>query len=191
MLPTPQAPVGYSWQGSWRNATVVTTAVLHYTGKFDSPQSVIDDNLHDWRWLRQHPNATAEEIHEAGVRASPRSFHYVVSKEGEALAFVPHAHTAWHCPGRNSDSIGIEHFAAKGEKLTLEQGAGTIQLLIELRALYPNLHLISGHRFVCRGGIQSTDCPGDLWGNRRKPDEVSAGLRAWVTEFLPGFAYVP
>ncbi len=189
-LPVPQMPEGYTWLGAWRNAAFVTTAVLHYTGRFSSPQSVIEDNISDWKWTRQNRDASAENAHEAGVRQTPRSFHYVVGKDGEVSAFVPHAHVAWHCPGRNDDSIGIEHFAAKGDKITAEQSAGTIRLLRTLRLLYPNLRYIGGHRFLSSKGVGATDCPGDLWGDRSNPAEQAAGLKRWVEENLPEFSYV-
>ncbi len=190
-LPAPSTPPKYTWQGAWRNAGVVTTAVLHYTGRFSSPQSVIADNIRDWEWVQANPEASAEDAHEAGVRLAPRSFHYIVAKDGGITAFVPHAHVAWHCPGRNTESIGIEHFARKGEALTPEQGAGTVQLLLTLRQLYPNLRYVGGHRFLSSKGVGSTDCPGDLWGDRSNAEEMAKGLRAWVLENLSDFTYIP
>lgn len=106
--------------------------------------------------------------------ASRVSAHYIVGREGEIVQMVRDSDKAWHAAGHNDSTIGIEHVAAKGDKLTPAQEKATIQLCRWLMAEYriPKLY-VTGHRFL----PNQTDCPGSLW-----PTE--ADLKAWVEKNL-------
>jgi N-acetylmuramoyl-L-alanine amidase len=78
---------------------------------------------------------------------------------------------AWHCGSFNSDSIGIEHVAESGDKLTSEQEASSVALIKYLMKKHSVAkNKILGHRWA---PDNNTDCPGDLW-----PDIAS--LEQWV-----------
>lgn len=102
------------------------------------------------------------------------SAHYIVGRDGEIVQMVRDSDKAWHAAGHNDSSIGIEHCAAKGDKLTPAQEAATIKLCRWLMTEYRIIKKhIQGHRWL----PNSTSCPGDLW-----PTEQD--LRAWVDKNL-------
>jgi hypothetical protein len=106
--------------------------------------------------------------------ASRVSAHYIVGREGEIVQMVRDSDKAWHAAGHNDTTIGIEHVAANGDKLSPAQEKATIQLCRWLMAEYriPK-QSVTGHRWL----PNSTSCPGSLW-----PTE--ADLRAWVNRHL-------
>lgn len=105
------------------------------------------------------------------------SAHYVIDRDGTIYQCVKDSDKAWHAKGENDNSIGIEHVATKGQRLTVEQAKASIELLRYLKAEY---HLdnddITAHRFT-KSNIGHTDCPGDLW-----PTE--ADLKWWLNKYL-------
>jgi hypothetical protein len=103
------------------------------------------------------------------------SAHYIVSQDGEIYQLVRDADKAWHCRGFNETSIGIEHSAVMGDRLTPQQEAASSQLIRWLCAEYKiSPSQIFGHRWNPASPDQS-DCPGTLW---RNPSE----LRMWVDQ---------
>lgn len=103
------------------------------------------------------------------------SAHYIIGQDGEIYQLVRDADKAWHCKGFNATSIGIEHSAVMGDRLTQQQEAASAQLIRWLCAEYkipPSR--IFGHRWNPVTPDQ-TDCPGTLW---RNPNE----LKMWVEQ---------
>lgn len=88
---------------------------------------------------------------------------------------VRDADKAWHALGENTDSLGIEHVAKKGERLTTTQEKATIALIAWLLTEYkiPKSQ-ITGHRFT-PSNINRTDCPHSLFGAN-----TEKALRDWV-----------
>jgi N-acetyl-anhydromuramyl-L-alanine amidase AmpD len=83
-------------------------------------------------------------------------------------------HKAWHCIGKNNESIGIECSAEKGDRLTDLQEKKLIHLLRWLMVEYGiGASKITAHRFTG----QNTDCPGSLWRDEKE-------LNDWVNKHL-------
>lgn len=125
-----------------RNGTKIKRIVLHYTTA-EEPEGSIS-------WFK-NPKAQV-------------SAHYIVDRRGKIWQLVLDANKAWHAYGENADSIGIEHCATKGERLTDAQESATIALQRYLCSTYkldPRL-AITAHRFTPHN-IGQTDCPGSLW----------------------------
>jgi hypothetical protein len=131
-----------------RKGTKITAIVVHYTTT-DNIESPIG------HFLTGTPEVSA---------------HYIVGKDGRIVQMVKDEDRAWHCGNFNSDSIGIEHVAKLGDKLTPAQEKSSVALirfLMKKHGIAQNR--IIGHRWV----PNETDCPGDLW-----PDIAS--LERWV-----------
>jgi len=109
------------------------------------------------------------------VNPRPVSAHYVIDRDGLLYRFVEDGHIARHARAANSYSIGIEHIALPGERLTAVQEQTSARLIAALCIRYGiPVENIYGHRWLAGGSF--TDpciCPGDLW---KTEDE----LRAWV-----------
>jgi len=107
--------------------------------------------------------------------ASRVSAHYLVSQAGKIYQFVNDSDKAWHAYNNNADTIGIEHSAAPGDKLTVAQEKATIALLKYLKSEYKIANnSIIGHGFLPEGG---TSCPGSLWKSQSE-------LNAWTAKNL-------
>jgi hypothetical protein len=142
---------------SSRNGQPIDAIVLHYTTSRQLDGSIA--------WFK---NPESEV-----------SAHYIVGRDGEIVQLVKDSDKAWHCYGFNTTSIGIEHVAQPGDKLTPEQEQASAALLRWLIAEYRiSPQRIFGHRWnpAQPGG---TSCPGDLW---RTAEE----LRAWVESIVGG-----
>ena len=107
------------------------------------------------------------------------SAHYIVGKDGEIVQMVRDAAKAWHAGNENNDSIGIEHVARKGERLTTAQSNASANLIHWLKSEYKLTNAnVTAHRFTHAGKGTGTDCPGDLW-------KTEADLKAWLAEECP------
>ncbi len=151
---------------SSRNGKPIDAIVLHYT----TSRSV--DGAISW-----FKTSTGDKAVSA---------HYIVGLDGVIFQLVKDSDKAWHCYGFNTSSIGIEHVAQAGDRLTPEQEQASSALLRWLIAEYRiSPERIYGHRWnpAEPGG---TPCPGSLW---RTPEE----LKNWVkTVVLSGsVAIVP
>lgn len=106
---------------------------------------------------------------------SQRSAHYVIARNGDIYQMVRDSDKAWHAKTANADSIGIEHSAAPGERLSPAQEAASVALIRWLVSEYKlSKAAVTGHRFTAENA-GSTDCPSHLFG---APTE--AALRDWV-----------
>lgn len=160
-------PVGFSHYGS-RNGTKIDTIVLHFTdGKNDDPRLTVET------WKTRKASA-----------------HYINPRNGRTAAFIPEELAAWQCPGGNQRGIGIENMASLGEVL---QGAQEERLVLLCRDIMQRHDIvrISGHRFCASTGLNSTNCPGTIFGagaNAPIGDQIVA-LQDWVGRwFGPGLA---
>ena len=111
------------------------------------------------------------------------SAHYIVGRKGELVQMVLDNRAAWHAGNKeqNHRSIGIEHAAAPGKKLTQSQSSKSIELIKWLMAEYniPKQNII-GHKCV-----RNTDCPGDILEDygattRSGCSEVNAAILNWL-----------
>ncbi|WP_404790227.1 N-acetylmuramoyl-L-alanine amidase [Altericista sp. CCNU0014] len=101
------------------------------------------------------------------------SAHYIVDRDGKIYQLVNDSDKAWHCYGFNTTSIGIEHVAQQGDRLTSEQENSSVQLIRWLCKEYKiSKDRIFGHNWNPNqpGG---TSCPGSLWHSAEE-------LREWV-----------
>lgn len=138
---------------SSRNGAPIRRVILHYTTT-RSDESTIS-------WFANP--------------ASRVSAHYLVSQTGKIYQFVSDSDKSWHAYNNNSDTIGIEHSAAPGDKLTAPQEKASVALLKYLKSEYKIAnHNIQGHGFLPEGG---TACPGSLWASK-------SDLDAWVAKHL-------
>lgn len=97
---------------------------------------------------------------------NPVSAHYVIDQNGDIYQMVRDSDRAWHCMGANSNSIGIEHVAAKSDAIRAEQTNASAKLIRWLLAEYDiPRQSIYGHNFAPgynRPG--GTSCPDKLFG---------------------------
>ncbi len=107
------------------------------------------------------------------------SAHYIVDKNGTIYQMVEDADKAWHAPGENNDSIGIEHIAKAGERLAPKQEEATIALHKWLMVEYGiSPDNVTGHRFT-EHNRGKTDCPHSIFGVN-----TEQALRDWVKKNL-------
>jgi len=142
---------------SSRNNTPIRRVILHYT-----TSNNVDGTI---SWFKN----TAAQV----------SAHYIVDKNGDIYQMVRDSDKAWHAKYENADSIGIEHVALPGERLTPEQETATVNLIKWLMTEYKiPKEQVTGHRFTPHN-IGRTDCPHSLFGER-----TEIALRAWVDQYL-------
>ena len=142
---------------SSRNGATIRKIVLHYTTASNA-QSTIS-------WFQHNPNSV--------------SAHYIVDKNGDIYQMVRDSERAHHCKGANADTIGIEHVAVAGDKLTVQQQAATVALIKWLVAEYDiDPKRITGHDFT-PGYTGHTDCPNVLFGAFSE-----AAINAWVAQHI-------
>jgi hypothetical protein len=132
-----------------RNGTPISSVVVHFTttDNIDSPIG---------HFLNPESQVSA---------------HYIVGKDGRIVQMVRDENRAWHCGPGNSASIGIEHVAEFGDKLTPAQekaSAALIKFLLHKHGLTKSN--VTGHQWVPGN---NTNCPGTLW-----PD--ISDLEKWV-----------
>lgn len=111
------------------------------------------------------------------------SAHYIVGRDGELVQMVPDNERAWHAGNSdmNARSIGIEHVAADGDKITDAQSLKSIALIRWLMAEY-GIPLDNIIPHVC---IKPTSCCGDLFkdfgGGADFPcSKQKAALHRWL-----------
>lgn len=141
---------------SSRNGAVIKKIVYHYTTS-DNVGGVIS-------WLC-NPQAQV-------------SAHYVIAKDGAITQLVRDSDRAWHAYQHNSDSIGIEVCAKKGEKMTQWQEKALKELSLYLLGEYPTIDAVTAHRFLYKDG-NYTDCPGSIFGQ-----PTIDALRVWISQNL-------
>lgn len=116
---------------------------------------------------------------------TPRtSAHYIVGQDGALVQMVPDADNAWHAGNRvmNKRSIGIEHVAKLGDKITNAQSDTSIALIRFLM----HTHGIPFENIIPHVCVKNTDCCGDLFrdfggGAGFSCEKQLAAVRAWLT----------
>jgi LysM repeat protein len=108
-------------------------------------------------------------------RTCPVSAHYIIDKNGDIYQMVKDADKAWHAAQANRTSIGIEHVAKVGDRLTEAQEKSSIHLIKWLMAEYkiPKEN-IKAHKQVLR-----TSCPGNIFGDDINDTNLPK-FKAWV-----------
>jgi hypothetical protein len=138
---------------SSRNGTTIDMIVLHFT---DGPSA-------------------ESAINHFMDQTSQVSAHYIIDKNGDIYQMVEDSERAYHAKSANARSIGIEHVARAGERMTPEQEESSVALIRWLMSAYDvTPDGITGHRFA-PGNAGTTDCPDHLFGNANK-----AAIDAWV-----------
>jgi hypothetical protein len=129
---------------SSRNGAAITSIVVHYT----TSRSI---------------NGTISWFKDPIAQVSA---HYIVGRDGEIVQMVRDSDKAWHCLSFNTNSIGIEHVAATGDKLTAEQEKASAKLIKWLMAEYKvPAKKVFGHRWN-PNTPDETSCPGSLWSSQ-------------------------
>jgi hypothetical protein len=140
---------------SSRNGQRIDTIVLHYTFSRTTESAVTTLTT--------------------GKRVA--SAHYVIGRDGKCIQLVKDSDKAWHAPNVNSRSIGIEHVAMPGDRLSPEQEKTTVELCKYLMEEYHiPLSGITGHKYTG----QNTSCPANLFGPKSTLEE----LKAWAKKHL-------
>ena len=129
---------------SSRSGAAITSIVVHYTTSRNIGGTI--------SWFKDPKSQV--------------SAHYIVGRDGEIVQMVRDSDKAWHCYSFNNNSIGIEHVAEMGDKLTPEQEKASAALIRWLMAEYKiPAKNVFGHRFNPNSPNQ-TDCPGSLWSSQ-------------------------
>jgi hypothetical protein len=111
------------------------------------------------------------------------SAHYVIGQDGELVQMVPDDKAAWHATVMNVRSIGIEHAAKAGDKITPAQEKTSIALIKWLVETYN----IPRENIIPHVAVKSTSCPGDLFGafggklGASKEVQIAA-VNKWLTD---------
>ncbi|NER20839.1 MAG: LysM peptidoglycan-binding domain-containing protein [Symploca sp. SIO1C2] len=109
--------------------------------------------------------------------ASRVSAHYIIDKNGDIYQMVKDSDKAWHATHANRTSIGIEHVAKVGEKLTSSQEKSSIHLIKWLMSEYK----IPKENIKAHKQISSTSCPGNIFGDGLD-DRNLPSFKAWVAK---------
>jgi LysM repeat protein len=89
------------------------------------------------------------------------SAHYVIDKNGDIYQMVKDTDKAWHAAKANRTSIGIEHVAKVGDKLTETQKKSSVHLIKWLMTEYK----IPKENIKAHQQILPTSCPGNIFGD--------------------------
>ncbi|MCT0200484.1 N-acetylmuramoyl-L-alanine amidase [Synechococcus sp. CS-1325] len=105
------------------------------------------------------------------------SAHYIIDKNGDIYQMVKDSDRAWHAEQANASSIGIEHVARDGDRLTDAQNSSSVQLIKWLISEY-NITLanIKAHK-----QILPTSCPGTIFGDAVN-DTILPKFKDWVAK---------
>lgn len=159
---------------SSRNGIGIDTIVIHYTTSRNIEGSI-----------SHFKNGT------------PRtSAHYIVGRDGALVQMVPDSERAWHAGNSqmNARSIGIEHVAKLGDRITEQQSKTSIALIRFLMQAHgiPSANIIP---HVC---VKPTSCCGDLFkdfggGANLSCSKQKAAVQKWLAAngIGPESAFVP
>jgi len=154
-------PSPFNWS---RGGTDIDTVVIHYTTSRSLSGTV------DWF---KNPNNTKKT-----------AAHYVIGRSGKIVQMVKDRDACTHGNSQNRRSIGIEHSAAVGDKMTQKQERSSVALIQWLMAEYG----ISSARIIAhKCAPRATSCPGDLFqdygatGSSDCPTTRDA-LQAWLQD---------
>jgi LysM repeat protein len=109
--------------------------------------------------------------------ASEVSAHYIIDKNGDIYQMVQDADKAWHASSANQTSIGIEHVAKVGDRLTAAQEKSSVNLIKWLMTEYK----IPKENIKAHKQVISTSCPGNIFGDDSEDTNVPK-FKAWVAK---------
>lgn len=105
------------------------------------------------------------------------SAHYIIDKNGDIYQMVKDGDKAWHAVHANSTSIGIEHVAKQGDRLTAAQEESSIPLIKWLMTEYK----IPKENIKAHKQILATYCPGNIFGDDIKDTNLPE-FKTWVAK---------
>lgn len=105
------------------------------------------------------------------------SAHYIIDKNGDIYQMVKDSDKAWHARQANRTSIGIEHVAKEGDKLTESQEKSSIHLIKWLMTEYK----IPKENIKAHKQVVLTSCPGNIFGDSLG-DTSLPKFKAWVAQ---------
>ncbi|MBD2459357.1 N-acetylmuramoyl-L-alanine amidase [Nostoc sp. FACHB-87] len=109
--------------------------------------------------------------------ASEVSAHYIIDKNGDIYQMVKDSDKAWHAARANRTSIGIEHVAKQGERLTEAQEKSSVHLIKWLMTEYK----IPKENIIAHKQVLSTSCPGNIFGDAINDNNIPK-FKAWVAK---------
>ena len=109
--------------------------------------------------------------------ASEVSAHYVIDKNGDIYQMVKDTDKAWHAAHANRTSIGIEHVAQVGDRLTAAQEKSSVHLIKWLMTEYK----IPKENIKAHKQVLGTSCPGNIFGDDIDDTNVPK-FKAWVAK---------
>ena len=154
-------PSPFKWS---RNGTEIDTIVMHYTTTRSLSSTV--------NWFKSENNTKRT------------STHYIIGRDGTIIQMVKDSDACTHGNSQNRRSIGIEHSAAPGDKMTQKQEKSSIALLRWLKQEYD----ITDKRVIAhKCAPRATSCPGDLfkeYGATRDSNcrDTAKALQAWLAD---------
>ncbi|HEY9300885.1 N-acetylmuramoyl-L-alanine amidase [Microcoleus sp. FACHB-53] len=105
------------------------------------------------------------------------SAHYVIDKNGDIYQMVKDSDKAWHAANANRTTIGIEHVAKVGDRLTEMQEKSSIHLIKWLMTEYK----IPKENIKAHQQIIPTSCPGNIFGDAIDDTNLPK-FKAWVAK---------
>lgn len=105
------------------------------------------------------------------------SAHYIIDKNGDIYQMVKDTDKAWHAAHANLTSIGIEHVAEVGDRLTAAQEKSSVHLIKWLMTEYK----IPKENIKAHKQILGTNCPGNIFGDALDDAGLSK-FKAWVAK---------
>jgi murein DD-endopeptidase MepM/ murein hydrolase activator NlpD len=109
--------------------------------------------------------------------ASQVSAHYIIDKNGDIYQMVKDTDKAWHAAKANRTSIGIEHVAKVGDRLTEVQEKSSIHLIKWLMTEYK----IPKENIKAHKQVLETSCPGNIFGDGIDDTNLPK-FKAWVAK---------
>lgn len=109
------------------------------------------------------------------------SAHYVIDKNGDIYQMVKDSDKAWHAAQANRSSIGIEHVAKVGDRLTAAQEKSSVNLIKWLIAEYK----IPRENVKAHKQVSSTSCPGNIFGDNIDDLHIP-NFKKWIDKNIIG-----
>lgn len=156
---------------SSRSGAEINTIILHYTTASNVTSTI------------NHFKNPAPPCPNNPSRTCPVSAHYIIDKNGDIYQMVADIDKAWHAGSSNRKSIGIEHVAKKGDRLTNAQEKSSIALIRWLMTEYkvPAANILA-HK---EAPGNATSCPGELFGDDGGTNSLTM-FNAWVAKHFEG-----
>lgn len=156
-------PSPFNWS---RDGTAIDTIVMHYTTSRSLSGTV--------SWFKD-PNNTKKT-----------AAHYVIGRDGTIVQMVKDKDACTHGNSQNRRSVGIEHSAAAGDKMTAKQTESSAALVRWLMGEYSIARTrVIGHKCAPR----STSCPGDLFKDYGATSSsncsvVTTAIQSWLDDHV-------